>query len=91
MSEELSRMSENKQAHITLPQPRIWKPEHLADFFGFSVHWVYKQTRKDSPDPPPRCKGFRLIRFDSQSAEFQEWILRQLACYSVIEEEQNGV
>jgi hypothetical protein len=71
---------------INLPQPRIWKPEHLADFFGFSLHWVYQQTRKDSPDPPPRCGGFRRLRFDTQSPDFQTWISRQLACYSIEKE-----
>jgi hypothetical protein len=77
----------NRQSiDINLPQPRIWKPEHLADFFGFSVHWVYKQTGHNSPDPPPRCKGFRLLRFDTQSPDFQAWILRQLACYSIEKE-----
>lgn len=76
------------QQSINLPGPRIWKPEHLAAFFGFSVHWVYKLTRNGSPDPPPRCQGFRLIRFDTQSLEFQAWILRQLVCYTPIDEEE---
>lgn len=74
-----------------LPPPRIWQPHHLANFLGFSIHWVYKQTRKDSPDPPPRCSGFRHLRFDTQSPDFQAWILRQLACYSVGLEGENSV
>jgi hypothetical protein len=83
MSEELRRIADSRQIITILPQPRIWNPKHLADFFGFSVHWVYQQTRKDAPDPPPRCGGFRRLRFDTQSPDFQAWILRQLACYSV--------
>jgi hypothetical protein len=75
--------STHQTPDLLLPEPRIWKPEHVADFFGFSVHWVYKQTRKDSPDPPPRCQSFRRLRFDTQSPDFQAWILRQLACYSI--------
>ncbi len=69
---------QSEEVKVNLPPPRIWKPEHLADFFGFSVHWVYKQTRKDSPDPIPRCKGMRHIRFDTSDPKFQAWLARQI-------------
>src|SRR5262245_24954066 len=45
-----------------LPGPRIWTPEHLADFFGFTVDWVYNQTRKCRTNSPPRVHGIREIR-----------------------------
>ena len=61
-----------------LPAPRIWTPQHLADFIGFGIHWVYKQTKKSSEDPPPRCQGIKQIRFDTYDPEFQRWLARQL-------------
>lgn len=87
MLKEFTQTDERQPVNISLPGPRIWKPEHLAAFFGFSVHWVYKQTRHNAPDPPPRCRGFRLLRFDTQSPEFQAWVSRQLASYSPLREE----
>jgi hypothetical protein len=64
-----------------LPSPRIWTPKNLADFCGFSVHWVYKKTQSDCSDPVPRCKGMRQIRFDTKDPKFQEWLARQLEAY----------
>jgi predicted DNA-binding transcriptional regulator AlpA len=65
-------------AIVQLPGPRIWGPAELAEFFGFSIHWVYKITKKKATDPPPRCRGLGRLRFDTQSREFQEWIARQI-------------
>jgi hypothetical protein len=64
--------------YVRLPGPRIWTPVHLAQFFGFSIHWVYKVTSAKSSDPPPRCPGVSRLRFDTDSLEFQEWLKRQL-------------
>lgn len=64
-----------------LPEPRIWTPKHLADFCGFSIHWVYKKTQSDCTDPIPRCKGMRQIRFDTYDPKFQMWLSRQLDAY----------
>lgn len=75
---DFSQTDERQQMSITLPSPRIWKPKDLADFLGFSVHWVYKQTKAGADDPPPRCKGLSRIRFDSGDPLFQAWLSRQL-------------
>jgi predicted DNA-binding transcriptional regulator AlpA len=72
---------------INLPGPRIWGPAELAEFFGFSIHWVYKITKKKAKDPPPRCRGLGRLRFDTQSREFQEWIERQMVGSCAIDTE----
>lgn len=77
---------------IELPGPRIWGPADLATFFGFSVHWVYKITKKNASDPPPRCVGLGRLRFDTQSRAFQEWIMRQLgACNAIDTKSEQGI
>lgn len=64
-----------------LPGPRIWTAQHLADFCGFGIHWVYKYTRSECNDPIPRIKSMRHIRFDTYDPKFQSWLARQLeAC-----------
>jgi len=63
------------QSKIALPPPRIWEPKHLAEFFGFTVHWVDKLMK--SADPPPRCSGVGRRRFDTQSRTFREWLARR--------------
>lgn len=70
---------------IQLPGPRIWGPADLAKFFGFTIHWTYKITRKKAMDPPPRCPGLGRLRFDTQSREFQEWMMRQLGYSNAID------
>jgi hypothetical protein len=81
----------NQQAHsgLNLPGPRIWKPKHLAEFFGFSVHWVYKITKSTSEDPPPRCQGIGRLAWDTQSQAFQQWIIRRLR--TIDDQEQDNV
>jgi predicted DNA-binding transcriptional regulator AlpA len=66
------------QSDLQLPGPRIWRPSDLATFLGFSIHWVYKQTKSNSADPPPRCLGLSRLRFDTHSKEFREWLARQI-------------
>ncbi len=68
---------------------RIWGPDELAKHFGFSVHWVYKITKKTSIDPPPRCTGLGRLRFDTESKEFQEWLTRQTNSVSPIDSQGN--
>ena len=63
---------------LQLPGPRIWKPKYLADFLGYSLHWVYKRTKSGAEDPPPRCPGLGRLRFDTESEAFQDWIIRQM-------------
>lgn len=58
---------------------RIWSAEDLARHFGFSIHWVYKITRKKAIDPPPRCPGLGRLRFDTSAKNFQDWMARQTA------------
>ncbi len=71
------RVSESHTApHLDLPEPRIWTPEDLAAFFRLSVHWARKVAK--SSDPPPRIGGIRLLRFDTHSPAFLDWIRRRL-------------
>ena len=63
----------------TEAQKRIIGPRELAEIFGFSLAWVYKQTRKGAADPPPRCEVGRL-RFDTWDPKFQAWLNRKLGC-----------
>lgn len=65
-------------ANLELPPPRIWKPKDIADFFGMSVSWVYKKTEAKADDPLPRIPGVKVIRCDTQSEAFQNWVKRQL-------------
>jgi hypothetical protein len=58
------------------PQKRIWTPADLAAYFGFSVHWVYKNTSPKADDPVPRCPGIGRLRFDTQSPSFLAWLER---------------
>lgn len=58
--------------------PFIWSVEDLASFVGYSVHWVYKQTKKGSSDPPPRCPGIKEIRFNTRDPLFLAWLERRL-------------
>jgi hypothetical protein len=74
--------AEHKQ-RLDLPGPRVWKPKHLAEFLGFSVHWVYKRTASDAEDPIPRIPGAGQLRFDTWSPAFQQWIARQLGCVDI--------
>ena len=63
---------------LDLPAPRVWKPKHLADFLGVSVHWVYKRTQSNVEDPVPRIPGVGRLSFDTHSPAFQAWMRRQL-------------
>jgi hypothetical protein len=63
---------------LNLPEPRVWTPQHLAEFLGVSVSWVYKRTQEKAEDPIPRVPGVGVLRFDTQSLHFQNWMQRQL-------------
>jgi hypothetical protein len=69
--------------NLNLPGPRIWKPKHLADFLGVSIHWVYKRTEAAADDPIPRIPGVGRLSFDTRSPAFQDWIGRQLGCVDI--------
>ncbi|MCI0485778.1 MAG: hypothetical protein L0229_04170 [Blastocatellia bacterium] len=62
---------------LDLPGPRIWKPKDLAEFLGVSVDWVYRRTGPSAEDPIPRA-NMRLVRFDTHSIAFQDWMRHQL-------------
>jgi hypothetical protein len=70
--------SQNVKPALNLPGPRVWTPQHLADFLGVSVSWVHKRTMVKAEDPIPRIQGVGNLRFDTANAEFQEWMRRQL-------------
>jgi predicted DNA-binding transcriptional regulator AlpA len=55
----------NPSLYLNLPSPRIWTPQHLAEFLGMSKHWVYKRTQEDAEDPIPRVPGIGRLRFDT--------------------------
>ena len=63
---------------LNLPEPRVWTPQHLADFLGVSVSWVHKRTMVKAEDPIPRIKGVGHLRFDTANTQFQDWMRRQL-------------
>ncbi len=77
MSATILRMPENRQPQpsLNLPEPRIWDAQRLADYLGFSIHWVYKRCEKNADNPIPRIKGTRLIKFDTWSPAFQAWLI----------------
>jgi hypothetical protein len=81
--------SDHLKLNLNLPGPRVWKPKHLAEFFGFSVHWVYKLTKSTSEDPPPRCQGIGRLAWDTESQAFQQWIIRRLR--TIDNQEQDNV
>ena len=62
----------------TKPPPFIWTAEDLAAFVGYSVFWVYKQTKRGNTDPPPRCPGIKELRFNTRDPRFREWLERRL-------------
>lgn len=70
--------SAESPASLNLPAPRIWKPKHLAEFLGVSIHWVYKRTESGAMDPIPRIPGVGRLSFDTHSPVFQRWMRRQL-------------
>jgi hypothetical protein len=70
--------SQNVKPALNLPAPRVWTPQHLADFLGVSVSWVHKRTMVKAEDPIPRIQGVGHLRFDTANAQFQEWMRRQL-------------
>lgn len=70
---------------LDLPAPRIWKPKHLAEFLGLSIHWVYKRTETSAGDPIPRIPGIGRLSFDTHSPAFQRWMRRQLGYVDTVE------
>jgi hypothetical protein len=52
--------------------PRFCTTEKLAEAFGFSPHWLYKLNNRGKG--PPRLKGVRPYRYDTQSREFCHWL-----------------
>ena len=55
-----------------LETPRFCTTEQLAEAFGFSPHWIYKLNKRGKG--PPRLKGVRPYRYDTQSREFSKWL-----------------
>jgi predicted DNA-binding transcriptional regulator AlpA len=55
-----------------LETQRFCTTEQLAEAFGFSPHWIYKLNKRGKG--PPRLKGVRPYRYDTQSREFCKWL-----------------
>jgi hypothetical protein len=55
-----------------LTVPRFCSVEQLASLFGFSPHWIYKLNKRGKG--PPRLKGVRPYRYDTQSRAFKMWL-----------------
>lgn len=72
--------NQNAKPALNLPPPRVWTPQHLADFLGVSVSWIYKRTMEGAEEPIPRIQGIGRLRFDTESPGFQDWMRRQLGC-----------
>lgn len=74
------KMPDNQRTKpkLDLPRPRVWTAQDLAAFLRVSLSWVHKRTKKNSPDPPPRCPGISDLRFDTQNPKFQDWLARQI-------------
>ncbi len=70
--------SQSAKPALNLPEPRVWAPQHLADFLGVSVSWIYKRTMENAEDVIPRVPGIGRLRFDTASPRFQDWMRRQL-------------
>lgn len=85
MSASVAREPSLETRALNLPAPRIWKPKHLAEFLGVSVHWVYKRTETSAEDPIPRVAGVGRLRFDTHSASFQSWMRRRLDGVDTVE------
>jgi hypothetical protein len=77
----------NELPDLNLPEPRIWKAKHLAEFMGVSISWVYKRTEAGAEDPIPRIPGVGRLSFDTHSTAFQDWIARQLGYVDRCEEQ----
>jgi hypothetical protein len=70
--------SQKAKSALNLPGSRVWVPQHLADFLGVSIHWVYKRCEVKAEDPIPRIAGVGRLRFDTVSQVFEDWMRRQL-------------
>jgi hypothetical protein len=55
-----------------LETPRFCTTGQLAEPFGFSPHWIYKLNKRGKG--PPRLKGVKPYRYDTQSRAFQKWL-----------------
>ena len=55
-----------------LSESRFWTTEQLASQFGFSPHWIYKLNKRGKG--PPRLKGVKPYRYDTQSRAFRDWL-----------------
>jgi|GEM_PF-1427547 len=86
---EVAQATSVEQAStLNLPAPRIWKPEHLAEFLSVSTSWIYKRTETSAADPIPRVAGVGRLRFDTHSASFQAWMRRQLGYVDTVEPDE---
>jgi len=59
------------------PLRKFWDVEQLADYLNVSVKWVYKHTRRNSPECIPHLKLGKYLRFNPESEAFQAWLQRQ--------------
>lgn len=75
--------SQSTKPALNLPGPRVWGPQHLAEFLGLSVHWVYKRCETKAENPIPRIPNIGRLRFDTQSPLFQNWCWRQLGLVDI--------
>ena len=66
--------AEGKEAQMNQPLdlPRFCTTEQLAEAFGFTVHWIYKLTKRGKG--PPRLPNVRPYRYDTQSKAFCKWL-----------------
>lgn len=72
--------SQSAKPALNLHGPRIWTPQHLAEFLGVSTSWIYKRTMEGAENSIPRIQGIGRLRFDTESPMFQSWMRKQLGC-----------
>ena len=53
---------------------KLWMPEDLSEFLSVPISWIYKRTRRNGPESIPHIKLGKYLRFDPDSAAFQEWL-----------------
>jgi excisionase family DNA binding protein len=57
---------------------RLWTVEQLAEYLGVKKSWIYDRTVPSCEDRIPHFKMGKYLRFDIESAEFKEWLLRSV-------------
>ena len=69
-------MSVSDQNERTRLNGRFMDVAGLASYLGLEPSWIYDRTGPACNDRIPHFKMGKYLRFDVQSAEFNEWLNR---------------